>query len=115
MNYGYGICSLYTDEHETPLAPLEISGGKTDTLAVKYEKPFSYLSTRSEDFSRITCRIAWTPQLRAPVEEGTPVGEQVYYLGEKNIGSCRILAAETVEKADFGDYFRKVWKEYLAV
>lgn len=114
LNYGFGICTLYTDKHETPLAPAAVSGGKTDTVAVEYEKEFTYLSTQSEDFSQITTQITWTSGLKAPVEAGAQVGEQTYYLGEKELGSCRILAAEAVEKAGFADYLRRVWKEYLA-
>lgn len=113
LNYGFGICSLYEDKHETPLAPVTIAGGKADTVAVEYEKEFTYLSTQSEDFSRITFQISWVPELRAPIQTGAAVGEQIYYLGEKQIGTCRILAAEAVEKAEFGDYLKKVWEEYL--
>ena len=113
LNYGFGICSMYEDKHETPLAPVAIAGGKADTVAVEYEKEFTYLSTQSEDFSRITFQISWTPELRAPIQAGTEVGEQTYYLGEKQIGTCRIIAAEAVEKAEFGDYLKRVWEEYL--
>ena len=104
---------MYEDKHETPLAPVAIAGGKADTVAVEYEKEFTYLSTQSEDFSRITFQISWTPELRAPIQAGTEVGEQTYYLGEKQIGTCRIIAAEAVEKAEFGDYLKRVWEEYL--
>ena len=106
LNYGFGICSLYEDKHETPLAPVAIAGGKADTVAVEYEKEFTYLSTQSEDFSQITFQISWAPELRAPIQTGAAVGEQIYYLGEKQIGTCRILAAEAVEKAEFGDYLK---------
>lgn len=113
LNYGFGICSLYEDKHETPLAPVAIAGGKADMVAVEYEKEFTYLSTQSEDFSQITFQISWIPELRAPIQAGEEVGEQTYYLGEKQIGTCRILAAEAVDKAEFGDYLKKVWEEYL--
>lgn len=113
LNYGYGICSLYEDNHETPLAPVTIAGGKKDTVTVEYEKKFTYLSTQSEDFTQITSQIIWMPDLRAPLQNGTPVGEKIYYLGEKKIGTCRILAAEDVAEAEFGDYLKKVWEEYL--
>lgn len=112
LNYGFGICSLYQDTHETPLLPLAVAAGKTETVEVEYEAPFSYLSTSSEDFSQITTQIRWEKELRAPLKKGTPVGVQTYYLGEKELGSCRILAAEEVEKATFFDCFRKIWEQY---
>lgn len=114
LNYGYGVCSLYQDKHETPLAPVAVAGGKAETVAVAYEAPFTYLSTQSEDFSQITSQITWTPGLRAPLEAGAAVGEQTYYLGDKKLGSCQILTAEGVDKADFTDYLKKVWEEYVA-
>ena len=32
----------------------------------------------------------------------------------KLLGSSKILAAENVENAEFTDYLKKVWKEYIA-
>lgn len=114
LNYGYGVCSLYEDAHETPLASIAIAGGKMESVKVEYENNFTYLSTQSEDFSQITSQITWAANLRAPLEKGTMVGEQTYYLGVKELGSCRILASESVEKAGFADYLKKVWEEYVA-
>lgn len=112
LNYGFGVCSLYEDIHETPLAPVPVAGGKEETVKVEYEGPFTYLSTTSEDFSQITTQIQWTQNLRAPVNKGDEVGVQTYYLGSKELGSCRILSGEAVEKAAFFDYFRRVWELY---
>ena len=68
----------------------------------EYEGEFTYLSTSAEDFSRITSQIRWKEDLRAPVRKGDVLGEQIYFLDEKEIGRSRILAREEVEKADFG-------------
>lgn len=112
LNYGFGVCSLYQDSHEAPLAPVPVAGGKAETVVAEYESAFTYLSTSLEDFSQITNQIQWTPDLKAPIEKGNVIGVQTYYLGEKELGSCRILAGETVEKAAFFDCFRKVWELY---
>lgn len=114
LNYGYGKCSLYQDKHEQPLADLKVAGGKTDTVQLEYEAPFTYLSTQAEDFSQITMQMKWKQDLKAPIQKGEIVGEQQYFLGEKLLGSCSIVASENMEKADFGDCLRKAWKEYLA-
>lgn len=113
LNYGFGVCSLYRDSHENALAPLPVAGGKQETVNCEYESDFSYLSTQSEDFSQITFQINWAEGLRAPIKAGDVLGEQIYYLGEKKLGTSSILAAEDVEEAGFGDYLRKTWEEYL--
>lgn len=114
LNYGFGICSLYRDPHETPLPEAAVSGGKKDTVKAEYPEEFTYLSTENEDFSQITSKIQWEEQIQAPVQAGDVLGTHVYYLKEKEIGTCPILAAETVDRAGFADYLKKVWGEYLA-
>lgn len=114
FNYGFAVCSLYKDLHqETPLPRVTVAGGKKGEISCEYEGAFTYLSTAAEDFSKITAQIHWGEDLRAPVEKGAVLGEQIYYLGEKKLGSCKILASETVEKAGFSDYLKRVWEEYL--
>jgi len=114
LNYGFAMCSLYRDLHqETSLPLVSVTGGKKEEIGCEYEGEFTYLSTSAEDFSKITAQIDWEKELRAPVKKGKVVGEQTYYLGDKKLGSCKILAAETVEKAGFSDYLRRVWEEYL--
>ncbi len=114
LNYGFAVCSLYRDLHqETALPLVPVAGGKKGEICCEYEGAFTYLSTAAEDFSKITTQIKWGENLRAPVEKGAVLGEQIYYLGEKKLGSCRILAAESVEKAGFSDYLKMVWEEYL--
>ena len=51
--------------------------------------------------------------LDAPVEEGTEVGKIVYTLENKEIGSVAIIAAETVERAYYADYLKRVFRKYL--
>ena len=45
--------------------------------------------------------------------EGDAVGEAVYKLNGTRIGSVSILAAKGVEKAQYKDYYKKVWGLYL--
>ena len=49
----------------------------------------------------------------APVAEGDAIGEAVYKLNGTRIGSVSILAAKGVDKADYKDYYKKVWGLYL--
>ena len=81
-------------------------------VTAEYESEFTYLSTKSEDFSGITTEITLQENLKAPIQKGELLGEQIYYLGEKKLGSSRILAAEDVEKMAFIDCLKKVWEIY---
>ena len=112
LNYGFGVCSLYRDSHETPPDPVPVAAGKEDMVAAEYESEFTYLSTNSEDFSGITAEITLQENLKAPIQKGDLLGEKIYYLGEKKLGSSRILAAEDAEKMSFFDCLKKVWKLY---
>ena len=49
----------------------------------------------------------------APVAEGDAVGEAVYKLNGTRIGSVSILAEKGVEKAQYMDYYKKLWGLYL--
>lgn len=51
--------------------------------------------------------------MTAPIAEGDAVGEAVYKLNGTRIGSVSILAAKGVEKAQYKDYYKKVWGLYL--
>lgn len=112
LNYGFGICTLYQDIHEAGIAPVPVAGGKQDTVEGDFEGDFTYLSTSGEDFSQITSQIQWKEGLRAPIAKGDVLGEQVYYLGEQEIGRSRILSRENVEKADFLHCLGKMWELY---
>ena len=112
LNYGFGVCGLYRDPHETPPNPVPVAAGKEDMVTAEYESEFTYLSTKSEDFSGITTEITLQENLKAPIQKGELLGEQIYYLGEKKLGSSRILAAEDVEKMAFIDCLKKVWEIY---
>ena len=51
--------------------------------------------------------------MQAPVTEGDAIGEAVYKLNGTRIGSVSILAAKSVDRATYRDYWKKVWILYL--
>lgn len=46
-------------------------------------------------------------KVNAPVKKGDTVGQLIYSLDGKKIGSVNLLAEESVKKAGFFDYLRK--------
>lgn len=113
FQYGYGVCKLYTDENSDILPDITILGGVKDSVAIRYERGFSYLSTDGSDVSGITKKFFFDEMKEAPVEEGNSAGKAVYFLNGEEIGSVDLLFAETVKKAGFWDCLKKIFESYL--
>lgn len=113
LNYGYANCSLYTDNEMPQLPQIEVEGGKEESVPLKYEGEFSYLSLSGEDFSAVEKELDIPETLAAPVAEGQSVGRLVYRLGGKELGSVEVKTAQAVEKAGYSDYLGKMFKEWM--
>lgn len=113
LNYGFGVCNLYTDANPPQMTPIPVKGGLKNEIEGKYAGEFSYLFMEKTDTGAITCEIEFLQNLSAPVMEGQVVGQLTYKLGDKVLGSVEILSAETMEKAGFGDYIKKGFGEYF--
>lgn len=112
LNYGFGICNLYTDENQDPLPPVAVARGVKEEVACSYEGPFRYLDTQGGDLSGVEKKIVLSEQVRAPIKMGDVIGKAVYYLNEEEIGSVGIMAQEDVMEAGFLDYLKKAWESY---
>lgn len=107
LNYGFGKCQIYTDEKMPSLDPISVTGGIQESISLEYEKKFTYLDTTGANLNAVTSRLQIPDKVNAPVKKGDTVGQRIYYLDEKEIGSVNLLAEETVKKAGFFDYLRK--------
>lgn len=107
LNYGYANCRLYED-HEMPALPLmPVTDGVEDTVPLKYQGGFSYLSLSGEDFGAIKKELMLQEALEAPIEPGMKAGVLRYELNGKVLGEVEIAADGAVRKAGFLDYFNK--------
>ncbi len=113
LNYGYSVSQMYTDENKDPLPEQKIEGGIEDVLYLSYAGPFEYLDTSGSNLSEIQKEISLPDVVQAPVTEGDAIGEAVYKLNGTRIGSVSILAAKSVDRATYRDYWKKVWILYL--
>lgn len=107
LNYGFGKCQMYTDEKMPSLDPISVTGGIQESISLEYEKKFTYLDTTGANLNAVTSRLQIPDKVNAPVKKEDTVGQRIYYLDEKEIGSVNLLAEETVKKAGFFDYLRK--------
>jgi len=115
LNYGFRVCQTYTDANDTPLAPMPVKKGITDSVPLYYSGPFNYVSIDGSDMSAIEKRMDLPTEVVAPVVKGDIAGRAVYLSNGKEIGFVNILYGETVEMATFTDYFMNVLGEYLTV
>lgn len=110
LNYGYGVCSLYKDENPPVIPPVSVKGGIKDTVAGISQKEFSCLFTKGENMADITSTLELMENVKAPVEQGMVIGQIVYKLGEKSIGSVDVVAAEEVRASNYLDNLGKVFE-----
>lgn len=113
LNSGFACCSLYRDENRVALQDLTVTGGVEDTVPLEYEDEFSYVSTDGSNLSDVKRALELPQQLEAPVQKGNAVGQVVYSLDGKEIGVSRILTADSVERAGYGDYLRRAFRIFL--
>lgn len=104
LNYGFGICNLYTDENRDALPQIAVTGGVKQWISCVYEGEFSYLDTSGANLNEVEKKLVLAEERKAPIKAGDPVGEAQYFLNGKKIGSVPILAEQDVEKAGFADY-----------
>ena len=112
LGYGFACCTLYHDDAMEPLPQITVRGATEPLTDVRYADEFSYLSTTNEDFSAIEREIRWQEEIKAPLERGAQVGECVYMLNGKEIGSVPIVTKSDVRKAGYLDYLDEMWKHW---
>lgn len=114
LDYGFANCINYQQKiDEIPLKEQKISNGVKNKLITRVEKNFSYTLTTTESKDAIKRKIVYQKNLTAPIKEGQKVGEVVYSLDNKTIGSIPIHAAESIKEASFSDYIYKVLQKFL--
>lgn len=113
LSYGYSVSQMYTDENKDALPVQKVEGGVEETVNLTYAEPFHYLDTAGNNLNDIEKEVSLPGVIKAPVAEGDAIGEAVYKLNGNRIGSVSILAAKSVEKAEYKDYLKKVWLKFL--
>lgn len=108
LDYGFSICHIFTDENPPVLSPVSVRQGAVDTVSCEYDKTFSSLATQDFDASKIKRKLQWNKNITAPLKKGETVGELIYYYDSKKLGSIFVVAKESVKKATYFDYFRKL-------
>lgn len=113
LNYGFSVCQLYQDEEPPILKKIAVKGGVEEAVEGEYEQTFSFLDTKSRDFTDIQKTIHVKEPIAAPVKKGDVIGSLIYSLGDEEIGSVNIISKSDVKKAGFLDYLKKITSLYF--
>ncbi len=113
LNYGFSVSNLYVDENKEPLPQMRVEGGVEETVSLHYAEEFRYLDVTGRDLSAVEKELKLPESVEAPVMEGETAGQAVYRIGGEEIGRVAVLYDASVEKAGFGDYFKKVLGVYF--
>lgn len=113
LNYGFSVSNLYVDENKEPLPQMRVEGGVEESVSLHYAEKFRYLDVTGRDLSTVEKELKLPESVKAPVTEGETAGQAVYRIGGEEIGRVAVLYDASVEKAGFGDYFKKVLGVYF--
>lgn len=113
LNYGFSVSNLYVDENKEPLPQMRVEGGVEESVSLHYAGEFRYLDVTGRDLSAVEKELKLPESVNAPVTEGETAGQAVYRIGGEEIGRIAVLYDASVEKAGFGDYFKKVLGVYF--
>lgn len=108
INYGFSNCKVYKDNKKYQ-NKVNICGGEKDKVKVQNDT-FSYVDTKGGKIDGIESKVALKDNINAPVKKGDIVGKIEYIMDKKKIGEVKIMAEETVDKADYGFTFLKLVK-----
>ncbi len=113
LNYGFAKVHFYEDEKREDIAVVPVHGGVDMETMVEYKNAFVYLDLEGNDVSQISKEELVPEFVEAPLKKGDKVGTVNYYLGEKQIGQVELIVCQDLEKAGFGDYFKRGFRKWL--
>ncbi len=112
FNYGFANYKnkIVLDKDVTLNDEFEVSGGKKSTFAVCPERN-CYVFSAADKNPNVTYEII-ADKVKAPVEKGQTVGRIEVYKDGLLCDTVNVVSAEEIKKANFGDYFKDISKEW---
>ncbi len=90
---------------------LPVYKGTEDTVEVVVKEQISMLGQKGEN-AEIETQKEILPSLKAPFEEGTKVGEMVYYINGAEAGRCDLITAKEVKKATVEKMLHRLFQKW---
>lgn len=108
LNYGFGKCSMYVDEHKEKLKKASVKKAIEGSVACKFGETFYYLDTEGRSLDGMKKEIHMKKSLTAPIKAGDAAGKAVYLLDGEEVGSVDIVAAEDLAASGYLDYLKYI-------
>lgn len=105
LDFGFANYALYKSPGGA-VSDISVIGGVKRELAAEYGE-FSCVLKKSE-IKGVQQSLEYEKSVAAPIRSGDKLGRAVYKIGEREIGSVELLAAESVEKISFWGVFLRM-------
>ena len=114
LDYGFSNCTAFSEKtSELDLKEIPVKGGKKSNIVPRIQQDFSYTLCKGRSSKEIQRKIEYKSHLKAPIKEGEPIGRVIYELDGKIISEIPILAAQTIEKAQYTDCLQKLLRDWI--
>ncbi|MDO4317058.1 MAG: D-alanyl-D-alanine carboxypeptidase family protein [Lachnospiraceae bacterium] len=114
LDYGFANYYYYQDhENAEKTFRCPISASMEGEVEGRIVDGFGVLLPTGTDESAIEKTVTYEKGLKAPIDEGEKIGTITYTYQGSTLGESEILAAESVEKASYGDFFGKLLRMFL--
>ena len=112
LDWGFANYGIYSSE-SAELTPLPVLGGTSNFCRIAYSA-FSCVLPKNE-ISSVEITVTVPESLNAPIKEGIAVGEAVFSVGGRVIGTRDVEALEGVERINFFEIFKRMFTRFLLI
>lgn len=109
LDYGFGICNIYTDEEILDEDMIKIDNGIKKYVNIETVPSFNAVLLRGENADNIKKKMIFYEELSAPIHKGDSVGYVEYSIDGRVIGAVDIQAAEDMPEITFAYSMKQVF------
>ena len=113
LDWGFANYGLYSAAEGTT-EPIPVAGGMENTCQTHYDA-FSCVLPKEEIEKAEAVFSLPEGKVSAPISEGDVVGEVIYRVGEKQIGSRQILASQTINRIHFFEILKRITAAFTLI
>ncbi len=112
LDWGFANYGIYSSEM-TELEPMTMQGGVQNSCRIAYNA-FSCVLPKNQ-LSAVEITVTIPETLNAPIKEGSVIGEAVFSIDGRVIGTRDVIALETVDRINFFEIFGRMLARFLLI
>jgi D-alanyl-D-alanine carboxypeptidase (penicillin-binding protein 5/6) len=109
LDYGFAMCSKYTDEEVLSEDTLAVSGGTKERVKITSAEVFESVLFKGEQSDSVTKELVLFQDLKAPVKADESIGYVEYSIGDRIIGAVEVKTAENVNEMTYNYALKKIF------